>query len=245
MDEIESCMSNTFFEFKKFTIQQDKCSMKVGTDGVILGAWVNCEDAESILDVGTGTGLIALMLAQKSSAAIKAIDIDKDAVLQAKENVFNSPFRNYIEVLQYSFQEFCKKSSSKFDLVVTNPPYFHQSYKSINEGRSLARHADSLTNNELIEGVKIILQPKGFFYLILPKTEAEQFIRLANKSNLYLQQLLRVKSRIDKDVEKRFVMKFGLKEVKTKEEVLIIEEDKRHQYTPQYKELTKDYYLNF
>jgi tRNA1Val (adenine37-N6)-methyltransferase len=238
-------MPNTIFEFKQFTIQQDRCAMKVGTDGVLLGAWTDCEGANTILDIGTGTGLIALMLAQKSQAKIVAIDIDASAVSQAKENISRSHFSKQIEIFQYSFQDFCRTSNHKFDLIVTNPPYFQQSYKSSDAHRSLARHADSLPNDELIVGVRMILNPKGKFCIILPRVEAEQFIQMAKESNLYLSQLLRIKSRADKDVEKRYIMQFGFDETDLKEDVLVIEENERHQYTEKYKELTKNYYLHF
>ncbi|HYX05427.1 MAG TPA: methyltransferase, partial [Bacteroidales bacterium] len=135
-------MSQSGFRFKQFTIIQDKTAMKVGTDGVLLGAWTRPEKAASILDIGTGTGLIALMMAQKSKALITAVEIDKDAADQAQQNTENSPWHERIQVHQSSVQEFSANFGKKFDLIISNPPYFHQSFKNPGIKRSLARHND-------------------------------------------------------------------------------------------------------
>lgn len=239
-------MPNTSFAFKQFTIKQDLCAMKVGTDSVLLGAWVSPNGSKTILDIGTGTGVIALMLAQKSAADITAIDIDENAVIQAKQNIENSGFPNKITVELISLQHFSKKENqSKFNLIVSNPPYFQQSFKSSDEKRSHARHADVLPFEELLDGVKKLLDEKGKFCLILPRIEAEQFTVLAEKKGLFLSKLLRVKSRTDKELAKRHLMQFEFKQTEFSEDTLTIEEEVRHQYTREYKELTKDYYINF
>lgn len=238
-------MSSTSFAFKQFTINQDLCAMKVGTDAVLLGAWVLPNGSQNILDIGTGTGIIALMIAQKSSANIIAIDIDENAVIQAKQNVLESKFANQINVQLSSFQTFANSATIKFNLIVTNPPYFEQSYKSSDEQRSQARHADVLPFEELLDGVKKILDIKGKFCLILPRIEAEKFTLLAEKKGFQLSKLLRVKSRADKDLAKRHIMQFEFKATEFSENTLIIEDGDRHQYTPDYIALTKDYYLNF
>ncbi len=238
-------MPNTSFAFKQFTIKQNLCAMKVGTDAVLLGAWVNPQQAKRILDIGTGTGIIALMLAQKSDASIVAIDIDEQAVQQAKENRDNSPFKNEIEIILNSVQQFVLHRSQQFDLIVTNPPYFEQSLKSVDEQRSQARHADVLPFEELLDSVKKLLTEKGKFCLILPRLEAEKFTLLAEKKGLHLSKLLRIKSRTDKPEAKRHIMQFEFVSTEFSESTLIIEEEVRHQYTPEYKELTKDYYINF
>lgn len=238
-------MSNSSFAFKQFTIKQDLCAMKVGTDAVLLGAWIIPNGSTNILDIGTGTGIIALMLAQKSNAHIDAIDIDDNAVMQAKQNVSESKFANNIEITHASFQEFAKNTTKKFNLIVTNPPYFEQSLKSSDEKRSHARHADVLPFEDLLEGVIKILDPKGKFCLILPKLEAERFRNLAEKKGLFLSKLLRVKSKANKDSDKRHIMQFEFKPTEFSETTLAIELNERHQYTKEYKELTKDYYINF
>ncbi len=238
-------MPGTSFAFKQFIIKQDKCAMKVGTDAVLLGAWVFPNGSKQILDIGTGTGVVALMLAQKTEAHIDAIDIDKNAFNQASENVSESKFSNQISVIHSSLQQYCKEADKKYNLIVTNPPYFEQSLKSSDEQRSYARHADVLPFEELIDGVIKLLDPKGKFCLILPTLEAEKFRALAQKRGLFLSKLLRVKSKVNKDTDKRHVMQFEFTPTEFSEKTIAIEQDERHQYTDDYKQLTRDYYLNF
>lgn len=238
-------MPNTSFAFKQFIIKQDKCAMKVGTDAVLLGAWIIPNDNKFILDIGTGTGVIALMLAQKTDAQIDAIDIDEEAFLQAKQNVSESKFSSQIRVTHSSFQDYAKLADKKYNLIVTNPPYFEQSLKSSDEQRSHARHADVLPFEELLDGVLKLLDEKGKFCLILPTLEAVKFRTLAEKKGLNLSKLLRVKSRMDKDTDKRHLMQFEFTPSEFSENTIAIEQEERHQYTADYKELTKDYYLNF
>ena len=238
-------MPSTSFAFKQFIIKQDKCAMKVGTDSVLLGAWIMPADSKRILDIGSGTGVIALMLAQKTFAKIDAIDIDENAFIQAKQNVSNSEFSKQIIVIHSAFQDYLKIPTEKYNLIVTNPPYFEQSLKSTDEQRSQARHADVLPFEDLIDGVVKLLDEKGKFCLILPTLEALKFRTLAEKKGLNLSKLLRVKSRSDKDIEKRHLMQFEFKPSEFSEETIAIEQNDRHVYTPEYKDLTKDYYLNF
>jgi tRNA1Val (adenine37-N6)-methyltransferase len=238
-------MPNTSFAFKQFTIKQDLCAMKVGTDAVLIGAWVQPKQAKRILDIGTGTGVIALMLAQKTNAEIIAIDIEENSVKQATQNVEGSIFSGHIDVKFISIQEYASQGNGTFDLIVTNPPYFEQSLKSMDEQRSQARHADVLPFGELLDAVKQLLDVKGKFYVILPRLEAEKFKTLAEKRGLQLSKLMRVKSRADKPEAKRHLMQFEFVATEFSESTLIIEEDMRHQYTDDYKELTKDYYINF
>jgi tRNA1Val (adenine37-N6)-methyltransferase len=238
-------MPSTSFAFKQFIIKQDKCAMKVGTDAVLLGAWIIPNGSKQILDIGTGTGVVALMLAQKTDAQIDAIDIDQNAVEQAKQNIEESKFASKITVKHISFQEFSKTTSKKFNLIVTNPPYFEQSLKSTDEQRSQARHADVLPFEELLEGVLRVLDTKGKFCLILPTLEAEKFRILAQKKGLNLSKLLRIKSRADKETDKRHLMQFEFTPTEFSETTIAIEQEERHQYTSDYKNLTKDYYINF
>ena len=172
-------MPNTSFAFKQFIVKQDRCAMKVGTDAVLLGAWVLPNGSKHILDIGTGTGVIALMLAQKTQAHIDAIDIDEEAFLQAKQNALDSKFARQITVTQTSLQHYSNATAQKYNLIVTNPPYFEQSLKSSDEQRSHARHADVLPFEELLDGVLKLLDEKGKFCLILPTLEAIKFRALA------------------------------------------------------------------
>lgn len=237
-------MSNQSFAFKQFKINQDKCAMKVGTDAVLLGSWVNASNSKTILDIGTGTGIIALMLAQKSGARIDAIDIDTNAFEQARENINCCDWKDRITALHISLQQFTLENTQKYDLIVSNPPYFVDSSKAIEESRSNARHTDQLGYNELLDGVLNLLNPNGKFYIILPTKEGESFRELAEENKFYLTKLTRVITRADKP-EKRLLMRFEFIRRTFSESSIVIEKDERHSYTDEYKELTKDYYLAF
>ena len=238
-------MPNDFFEFKQFRIKQDRCAMRVSTDAVLLGAWVSAGNSKTILDIGTGTGVIALMLAQKSGAQITAIDIDKDSAEQAAANVAESPYQDRVKVEHCTFQEFAAKHAEKFGLIVTNPPYFIDSLKNSSNSRSIARHTDQLSFDDLISGVKKLLHEKGKFCLILPRNEAETFRAKAEARGLYLSKLLRVRTTTEKSSEKRHLMQFEFKESEFSESTLVIEADAHRNYTEDYKRLTSDFYLHF
>lgn len=237
-------MPNQEFVFKQFKIVQDKCAMKVGTDAVLLGSWVNTTNANSILDIGTGTGIIALMLAQKSNARIDAIDIDQAAYIQATENINACKWKDHIHAHHVSLQQFVQGHTDKYDLIVSNPPYFVDSSKASGEARSNARHTDQLPYVDLLNGVLKLLNPGGKFYVILPTKESELFRDMAEEHKLYLTKLTRVVTRTDKP-EKRWLMRFEFTRKSFSEDSIIIEEDERHSYTDAYKELTKEYYLGF
>ncbi len=237
-------MPQQHFEFKQFKINQDKCAMKVGTDAVLLGSWVDASDAKSILDIGTGTGIIALMMAQKSQAKIDALDIDENAFLQAKENIYACKWKDRLAVHHISFQEYASVVSEKYDLIVSNPPYFIDSSKANAESRTAARHTDSLSFEELLNGVILLLTKKGKFCVILPYKEAELFRDMAKAKKLHIQKILRVKTRADK-TEKRLLMQFEFNPTTFSESSILIEEDERHSYSDAYKELTKEFYLAF
>lgn len=237
-------MPNDSFEFKKFRIKQDKCAMRLSTDAVLLGAWVSPNGSSSILDIGTGTGVIALMLAQKSKAQITAIDIDKNSTEQASVNVAESIFKDQVLVKHCSLQELAGSSVHKYNLIVTNPPYFIDSLKN-HDSRTIARHTDALSFDDLIDGVKKLLDEKGKFCLILPKNEAAVFRGKAEAKGLYLSKLLRIRTRKEKDTEKRHLMQFEFKQSEFSESTLVIEADSHRNYTEEYRQLTKDYYIHF
>lgn len=237
-------MPQSCFQFKQFTIAQDKSAMKVGTDGVLLGAWSRSYEAVNILDIGTGTGLVALMLAQKSKARITAVEIDEDAAEQAMQNVNNSPWANRIMVYQTAVQDFCKKTSSQFDLIVSNPPYFQQSFKNSCKKRALARHNDSLPFEELIATVRVLLQKNGRLSVILPADSWSQFNNLAGQSGLFPTRKLLVKPNLILP-PKRVLVEYSFKDTDCETDEIAIEMYGRHDYTPEYKELTRDFYLAF
>ena len=237
-------MSQTVFHFKHFTIHQDRCAMKVGTDGVLLGAWTDPSDVENILDIGTGTGLIALMLAQKSSAKIAAIDIDENSCSQADENIAASKWSDRICVHHRSLQSYILICPVKFDLIVSNPPYFIDAYQAHDHSRNLARQADAaLSFDELILGVKALLKEDGKFCVILPSKEGIYFKTKAAIAGLYCNIITHVKTKSDKQ-EKRLIMQFQFKKEMLVEGELIIHEDNL-QFTEDYRQLTKDFYPAF
>lgn len=215
--------------------------MKVGTDAVLLGSWVRPSFASTMLDIGTGTGLIALMLAQKSVAIIDAIDVDAGACQQAKENFRISPWFDRLYISQCSFQDFAANSADRYDLIVSNPPYFHAS-KPAQEARTAARHTEALPFVDLIEGVKRLLSPTGTFWVILPAKEGMEFMDLAQSKGLFCHHLARVRTIADKP-EKRLMMVFDTRLGSLTEEEIVIQNDD-HTYSEQYIELTKEYYIN-
>lgn len=215
--------------------------MKVGTDGVLLGAWANCSNTKKILDIGTGSGLIALMLAQRSSAQIDAIDIDEDAYNQAKINFENSPFNERLSVKRISLQDY--PATQKYDLLVSNPPYFSQSLKSPDIGRNFARHNDDLSLEELFSKSKSLLNDTGRLALIYPFDGFENLDSIAYKYNFYLIRkttVLPTKGALPK----RVLLEYSLgKETGCIANELYIEKA-RHQYSDEYLALIKEYYLN-
>lgn len=218
--------------------------MKVNTDGVLLGAWVTINQPTSILDVGTGTGVIALMLAQRSEATITAIEIEENAASEAVQNVLNSPWNTRVSVLPADFRDYSKNSPGKFDLIVSNPPFFSNSSKSLGLNKSLARHNHALPFDLLIEGAKNLLEPNGLLALILPVEEAVIFIQLAEKARLFLTRKTEVQPSITKKVN-RVLMEFSHTKTDTETGNLIIYAASGSDYTEQYKLLTRDFYLNF
>jgi tRNA1Val (adenine37-N6)-methyltransferase len=235
-------MSDSVFHFKQFLIHQYKCAMKVGTDAVLLGSWVNVGQSKSILDIGTGTGIIAIMLAQKSLAFIDAIDMDKGAFEQALENINNCPWPDRIKPFHSSLQDFAINANKKYELIVSNPPYFVDASKAPEAARNQARHTDNLSFHDLIEGVKQLLNADGRFCMILPNKEGSDFRELALEQGLYCTELVKVKTKAEKQ-EKRLLMQFEFSEKLLKSSELILQLDDTI-YTQNYIELTKDFYLN-
>ena len=236
-------MGNNSFKFKQFTVFHDRCAMKVGTDGVLLGAWADFIDCQSIVDVGTGSGLIALMAAQRNSLAkITAIEMDADAALQARENVDNSRFKERIEVLPVSFRDFFPTVTGKFDSIVSNPPFFVNSLPSPDLKRTGARHMDSLTPAELFKMSRKLLNDTGTLSLIYPFSERDNIMTVSEKENFHLSRetvVLPTRSASPK----RILLEFTTRsETETDRNELVIEE-KRHVYTPEFIHLVQDFYL--
>lgn len=233
-------MSNSYFSLKQFTIWQDKCAMKVGTDGVLLGAWVSIEGAKRILDVGTGTGLIALQLAQRCpEARITAIEIDREAALQAKENVLRSPWPDRVSVECCDFTEFT--STKKFDLIVSNPPYFVDALRCPDAQRNLARHSDGLNYEVLFGHSAPLLNKDGQISVIIPY-EAEKLVADAAWKNGFSPiRHTDVYTKPGKPCRRK-LLSFAMGMPKFGRDSLYIEDENGH-YTPEYVALTKEFYI--
>lgn len=236
-------MGADLFAFKEFEVKQSNCAMKVGTDAVLLGAWGNLPETGHTLDIGTGTGIIAMMAAQRSNTTIDAIEIDEDAYKDALENCKNSKWSNRINVHHISFQKFVRSASRKYDVILTNPPYFSNSVPSASESRTVARHTGNLCFEELIDGIASLLLKEGSFATILPLKEAEDLSAIAKRYGLYPSRITRVKTTCLKP-EKRMLLQFEFHKTTPKEEILIIENE-HHSYSADYKNLTQNFYLNF
>lgn len=237
-------MSNPF-NFKQFTIEQERCAMKIGTDGVLLGAWASLENnPDSILDIGAGTGIIALMLAQRSDAeTIDAIEIDDAGYEQASENFENSDWSDRLFCYHASFEEFVKEmeDEEKYDLIISNPPFYAEDHLSENSQRNWARFQKALPFEELLAGVAKLLSKKGKFNVIIPAKEELNFLEIAEAFDLHPSRITRVKGN-PQATEKRTLLELGFQKGHFEPEFFTIENG-RHEYTPEYIALTKDFYL--
>jgi len=233
-------MSNNYFQFKQFTVYHDLCAMKVGVDGVLLGAWANCRNAKLALDVGTGSGLIALMLAQRSKGTVHAIDVDENACKQAEINFNNSPFRDRLRIESVAFQDF--SSAVRYDLIVSNPPYFSQSLKSPDPNRNLARHNDSLPLEVLIKKSASLLSPQGKAAFILPFDRLEAAHAIAVENHLFICRETLVSS-LQNRPPKRVLLEYSLTGNGTTEKDGFYIGETRQTYSDEYRALTNDFYL--
>ena len=232
------------FQFKQFSLEQDRCAMKIGTDGVLLGAWTPIQNhPNSILDIGTGTGIIALMLAQKTSATqIDALEIDEDAYEQATDNFENSPWNDRLYCFHAGLDEFVEEPEDEYDLIVSNPPFYTDDFKSATEQRDLARFADAMPFEDLIEAADLLLSENGIFSVIIPFKEEEKFLALAAAYELYPLKITRVKGTPTTEIKRSLLAFSRNKNTDFPVDELIIE-TARHIYTSEYIELTKDFYL--
>lgn len=232
-----------YFKFKQFTVVQENSAMKVGTDGVVLGAWVNVANCKRILDVGAGTGLIALMLAQRSKASCVAVELEKEAAMEAKQNVLKSEWADRIEVQNISFQSFAGTCSMPFDLIVSNPPFFVNNLKAGNAKRTMARHSDSLPFDALVDGAAGLLTEDGRFALIVPVDGVQSIEDLARSNNLFLIRKTEIKPTSRKEVN-RVLLEFGKRRKVLKTDVLTIYADTGNGYSKEFKQLTEAFYLH-
>ena len=231
------------FQFKQFSIHQDKTAMKVGTDGVLLGAWVKInENADSVLDIGTGTGLIALQIAQRYDCqTIDALEVEPNAFEEAVDNFENSAWSDRLFCYHASLDEFVNQIDDTYDVVISNPPFYNSTYKELEQKRALARHAKSLTFKSLLEHTSKLLSKKGTCAFIVPYEEEINFLEIAAHNNLFPQRITRVKGNTKTNF-KRTLLQLSFSNISPKIEELTIELE-RHIYTEDYKNLVADFYL--
>lgn len=236
-------MSSQPFKFKQFSINQDKCAMKIGTDSVLLGAWANLNhNPYSILDIGAGTGVLALMLAQRSQAeVIDALEIDDETYEQCVANFEASPWSDRLFCYHASLVEFITEVEDEYDLIISNPPFYSEDYKSGETQRDLARFNDAMPFEHLVAAAGKFLSEQGKFVVIIPFKEEERFINISQKINLFPNQILRIRGNTNSPIVRSLIeFSFEKSELKTNE--LTIEKE-RHNYTEDYINLTKDFYL--
>lgn len=233
------------FQFKQFSVDDSNCAMKIGTDGCLLGAWTDVSNVSSILDIGTGSGIVALMLVQRNTnALVDAVEIDKEAFLQSRNNFLNSPWKNNFTPIHSAIQDYVKNCNKKYDLIVSCPPYFVNSMKSTDQKRKLARHTDSLQFEELIAIAKRLLSLDGKFSVIIPFHLAELFKEKSLIEGFYITKSTLVNPR-EKGNPMRILFQLENKKKECLIDFIAIQEEKGNQYTPEYVELTKEFYINF
>ncbi|MGK4566890.1 tRNA1(Val) (adenine(37)-N6)-methyltransferase [Flavobacterium sp. 3HN19-14] len=232
------------FQFKQFSVQQDRCAMKIGTDSVLLGAWAPIDNNPfSILDIGAGTGILSLMLAQRTSVEqIDALEIDEDAYEQCVDNFENSPWGDRLFCFHAGLDEFVEEPEDEYDLIISNPPFFSEDYFSGNEQRNQARFQDALPFEDLIEAADLLLSENGIFAVIIPYKEEKKFLDLATESELHPMKITRVKGTATSET-KRSLLAFSRNKTDNFQVDELVIEISRHDYTPEYIALTKDFYL--
>lgn len=234
-------MSNSYFQFKQFRIQQDKTAMKVCTDSCILGAYAPVSDAKQILDIGTGTGLLALMVAQRSQAQIDAVEIDKAASGQATENVTESPFSDRIRVHSSSIQAYSVRCRKKYDVIISNPPFFTNHLKRKEFNQNVALHSESLQLSELAIIASYLLDKEGSFIVMLPVYETNLLEAAAEEVNLYPFEKLHILEKY-KGRQLRIITSFAFNTQPCVEKTLYIKTNEGT-YTQDFISLIQPYYL--
>lgn len=231
------------FNFKQFSVNQDRCAMKIGTDGVLLGAWTPLiNNPYNVLDIGAGTGILSLMLAQRSNAEqIDAIEIDGDAYEQCVENFEASPWDDKLFCFHAGLDEFVDEPEDEYDLIISNPPFYTDDYKSDNSSRDLARFEDALPFEELIEAAALLLSDNGIFSVIIPYKEEDRFVAMCKELDLFPLKITRVKGTPITEIKRSLLAFCRIEQTPLIDELII--EISRHNYTPEYIELTKEFYL--
>ena len=236
-------MPNNYFQFKQFTVHQEHCAMKITTDSCLFGAWaaVICQQlsVNSILDIGTGTGLLSLMLAQKSNAAIQSVEIDEQAAMQAQQNFQQSSWKERLTLHHIAVQYFTKKTQQQFDFIITNPPFYENDLKTDNAQKNAAHHSTLLNLDELIDCIKNLLTSNGFFTILLPYSRTDYFLQSAK--DFHLVERVIVKQPANHNYFRSMLL-FSKQTCKTVEKGIIIKQNEK-EYSTEFIQLLKDYYL--
>lgn len=231
------------FQFKHFKVEHDRCAMKIGTDAVLLGAWASLEaQPNSILDIGAGTGVLALMMAQRSGAElIDALEIDDAAYEQCVANFENSDWGDRLFCYHAALDEFTEEIEERYDLIISNPPFYTEAFKSENKERNTARFEDAMPFEALLKSVSKLLSNSGQFNVVIPYSEQLSFIEYAKHKGLYPYRILNVRGQQSSPLKRSLIgFSFQKQTLKTSELAIEIE---RHRYTNDYTALTKDFYL--
>lgn len=231
------------FSFKQFNVQQDRCAMKIGTDGVLLGAWTPLiNNPYNLLDIGAGTGILSLMLAQRSNLEqIDAIEIDEGAYEQCVENFEASPWSDRLFCFHAGLDEFVDDPEDEYDLIISNPPFYTDTFKSENTQRDIARFEDALPFEELIEAAALLLSDNGIFSVIIPFKEEKKFVAMCKELELFPLKITRVKGTPTAEIKRSLLAFTRIQQTPIIAELTV--EISRHQYTPEYIALTQDFYL--
>lgn len=238
-------MANSYFQFKQFRVEQGKCAMKVCTDSCVFGAYVDVADTRRILDIGTGTGLLSLMVAQRSTAIIDAVEINPEAQSQGRENFARSPWAERLHLHPLSLQQFARHNTSSYDVILSNPPFFQASLKSSDMAKNTAKHIGDLLFEDILVFAQKHLAAQGKLYLLLPPAEALHFRSLAQQHGLYLAQALQVYTRPDGKCIRHIQTYTFAQEPSPMLHSLAIREADATTYTPAFAALLRAYYLIF
>ena len=236
-------MPNTFFKYKQFTVHQEKTAQKVCTDTSLFGALVEPNHPKSILDIGTGTGVLSLFIAQKTEGNITAIEIEENAYNQALGNFKESKWFKKLEVIKDDIKCFAESSNQKFDLIISNPPFFQNSFKAEKNAKNLARHNDSLSLHELAMCVQKLLSKNGEFWVLLPEFESNSLCAEFNNIGIRLSKSIIIKNYVGDNKISRVVNCFSFNQQEIEKREIAIYQDENREYTSDFVALLKPYYL--
>jgi len=232
------------FHFKQFSINHHNSTMKVGTDAILLGCWCDISNAEMILDIGTGSGIIALLMAARSKAKIDAVELDKLSASEASENFSSSRYSKQLNIYNLDFNDFVKRAEQKYDVIISNPPFFSNDLLPLNPSRKAARHINELTHNKLCEGAKKLLTKDGRFNIVLPVNLFTDFIKTAQSYGLHLYRKLLIYAKPGKNPNRvNLEFRFENRSKVIVEKITIRDENGLH--SEQYKNFVDNFLMKF